>query len=71
MSGVKQQTFLQIFFLDASTHLYKRACPSVGPLVRRFNGPSVRRSVGLSRFHKKVKNGQNRLKYENEKYIER
>ena len=28
-------------FLDASTHLYKRSCPSVGPSV----GPSVRRSV--------------------------
>ena len=28
-------------FLDASSHLYKRACPSVGPSV----GRSVRRSV--------------------------
>ena len=31
-------------FLDASLHLYKRVCPSVGPYV----GPSVRWSVGLS-----------------------
>ena len=40
-------------FLDASTHLYKRVCPSVrrsvGPSVRRSDGPSVRRSVGPSR----------------------
>ena len=28
-------------FLDATTHLYKRSCPSLGPSV----GPSVRRSV--------------------------
>ena len=28
-------------FLDASTHLYKRVCPSVGPTVRRSVGPSV------------------------------
>ena len=27
-------------FLDASTHLYKRVCPSVGPSVRRSVGPS-------------------------------
>merc|ERR1719259_1054259 len=31
-------------FLDATTHLYKRSCPSVGPSV----GPSVRPSVGPS-----------------------
>ena len=31
-------------FLDASSHLYKRVCPSVGPSVR----PSVRPSVGRS-----------------------
>ena len=29
-------------FLDASTHLYKRVCPSVGPSVRRSDRPSVR-----------------------------
>ena len=28
-------------FLDASTHLYKRLCPSVGPSVRPSVGPSV------------------------------
>ena len=38
-------------FLDASSHLYKRPCPSVGWLV----GPSVGRSVTLS--SKSVKNG--------------
>ena len=36
-------------FLDASTHLYKRLCPSVGPSfcqsVRPFGGPSIRWSV--------------------------
>ncbi len=31
------------FFLDASSHLYKRVCPSVGPSVR----PSVRMYVTL------------------------
>ena len=40
---------LSVGFLDASTHLYKRVCPSVGPLVRR--------SVGPSRFRKKVEIG--------------
>ena len=34
-------------FLDASLHLYKRVCPSVGRSVR----PSVRRSVGPSVTH--------------------
>ena len=29
------------FFLDASSHLYKRVCPSVRPSVRRSVGPSV------------------------------
>ena len=29
------------FFLDASSHLYKRVCPSIGPSI----GPSVRPSV--------------------------
>merc|ERR1712240_966519 len=33
-----------ISFLDASSHLYMRVCPSVGPSVR----PSVRPSVTLS-----------------------
>ena len=32
-------------FLDASSHLYKRVCPSVRPSVRRSVGPSVRRAV--------------------------
>ena len=27
-------------FLDASKHLYKRVCPSVGPSVRPSVGPS-------------------------------
>ena len=33
-------------FLDASSHLYKRVCPSVHPSVC----PSIRPSVGLSRM---------------------
>ena len=32
-------------FLVADTQLYKRLCPSVGPLVRWSVGPLVRRSV--------------------------
>ena len=32
--------------LDASSHLHKRVCPSVGPLVHLSVGPSVRPSVG-------------------------
>ena len=39
----------KISFLDASSHLYKRVCPSVGPLVRW----SVRWSVGMSRVCEK------------------
>ena len=35
-----------LFFLDATTHHYKRSCPSVRPSV----GPSVRRSVGPALF---------------------
>ena len=31
----------KLAFLDASTHLYKRLCPSVGPSVRRLVRPSV------------------------------
>ena len=42
-------------FLDASSHLYKRPCPSVGPSVR----PSVGWSVTLS--SKSMKNGQLRI----------
>ena len=47
---------LQLFaFLDASSHLYKRPCPSVGPSV----GPSVRRSVrrSVTLSSKSMKNG--------------
>ena len=47
-----------------ASHLYKRVCPSVGPLVRWSIGPLVR-------FRKKVEIGQNRLKWENKKYMER
>ena len=35
-------------FLDASSHLYKSVCPSVGRSVGRSVGPSVGPSVGLS-----------------------
>ena len=36
-------------FLDASSHLYKRVCPSVCPSVGPSIGPSVRRSVRYTR----------------------
>ena len=32
---------IEMALLDASLHLYKRPCPSVGPLVRWSVGPSV------------------------------
>ena len=42
-------------FLDASSHLYKRVCPSVRPSVRRSVGPSVRPSVAfVSNTRKRV-----------------
>ena len=44
-------------FLDASSHLYKRVCPSVGPSV----GPSVRPSVGPSVRDAFVKIAENGL----------
>ena len=47
--------FLFLLFLDASSHLYKRVCQSVGRLVRRSVGPSVR--------HAFVKNAWNREFY--------
>ena len=37
--------------LNASSHLYMRVCPSVGPPVRRSVGPSVRPSVRPSVGH--------------------
>ena len=37
-------------FLDASTHLYMRVCPSVVPSFRRSVVPSFRRSVVPSRI---------------------
>ena len=49
--------FSKIFdeFLDASTHLYKRVCPCVGPSVRQFVGPSVRNAfVSMSRLWEKM-----------------
>ena len=36
------------YFLDGSTHLYMRSCPSVGRSVGRSVRRSVRRSVTLS-----------------------
>ena len=35
-------------FLDASSHLYNRVCPSIRPSVRRSVGPLVGWSVMLS-----------------------
>ena len=43
-------------FLDASSHLYKRVCPSVGPSVRPSVGPSVRWSVPLSSKTREINN---------------
>ena len=48
---LKCMEFYPVQFLDASSHLYKRVCPSVGP--------SVRWSVGLSVRHAFVKNKGN------------
>ena len=39
--GRYKECGINLKFLDASSHLYKRVCPSVGPSV----GPSVRPSV--------------------------
>ena len=39
--GPRSMTIFNVWFLDASLHLYKRVCPSVGPSVR----PSVRGTV--------------------------
>ena len=47
VENVHETSFMT--FLDASSHLYKRVCPS----VRRSVVPSVRRLVGRSRFRQK------------------
>ena len=44
LNTIKHRETHRIKFLDASTHLYKRLCPSVGPWVRRSVGPSVRQA---------------------------
>ena len=41
---------LTFLFLDASSHLYKRVCPSVGRSIGPSVRPSVRPSVGLPFF---------------------
>ena len=46
-------------FLDASTHLYKRVCPSVGPSVGWLVAPSVGNAFVPT--PKMSKNGQNHL----------
>ena len=48
-------------FLDASSHLYMRVCPSVRPSVGPLVGWSVRRSVGLlvTRYFSSVKINRN------------
>jgi len=41
----------QIFrFLDATTHLYKRSCPSVRPSVRRMVRPQLFSNAEYGRF---------------------
>ncbi len=47
---------LTSLFLDASSHLYMRVCPSVRPSVGRSVRPSVRPLVGRSRFRQKREN---------------
>ena len=39
---LKSPTNNYLSFLDASSHLYNRVCPSVGPWVRGSVGPMVR-----------------------------
>ena len=41
-------------YVDVSSHLYKRVCPFVGPLVRRSVHPSVGSSV--TRFFQTAEN---------------
>ena len=58
----KKNTFSCLtWFLDASSHLYKRVCPSVRRSVCRSVRRSVRPSVGLSVGHTRV-DGKNRTK---------
>ena len=48
---------LQLSFLDASSHLYKNPCPSIGPSVRW----PVRPSDGVTLSSKSMKNGLIRI----------
>ena len=52
-----------LLFLDASSHLYKRVCPSVGPSVGPLVRPSVRWSVGHAfvKMSKKVERARRRI----------
>ena len=51
-TSISNFTFWQsLAFLDATTHLYKRSCPSVRPVLR---GQS-KKSVSWSRPHRKVR----------------
>ena len=57
MTVLSQKSLFVLFpFLDASSHLYKRVCPSVCRSVRPSVRPSVRRSVRNQLFSK-LKNG--------------
>ena len=38
---LRSLTLTRSLFLDASSHLYKRPCPSVGPSIRPLVGRSV------------------------------
>ena len=40
-----QLMFARYAFLDASSHLYKRPCPSVGPLVGKSIGRFIRNAL--------------------------
>ena len=46
---------MQKGFLDASTHLYKRLCPSVGPSVRPLVRPWVRNPFLINRGNENFK----------------
>ena len=52
---IDSQPMHPLSFLDATSPIYKRVCPSIGPSIGRSIHPSVCRSVGLSRFHQKLR----------------
>ena len=49
MESRREKNLVEVFFLDAFSHLYKRVCPSVRPSVGRSVRRSVRRLVRHTR----------------------